>query len=131
MPDKGPFGVLEIPPTLDPAQVKRAYFALLQRHAPHSDPEGFRRIRAAYEALSAPGALALAYATVPVEAAEELERWRRRWSAPMQQALARFSQGNASANAVEAFVETVSRMPLSDAVAAFRGTILEPKTPPG
>lgn len=37
----------------DPRAVKRAYATLLKRHRPDQDPEGFRRIRDAYEALTA------------------------------------------------------------------------------
>lgn len=36
----------------DPAAVKRAYARLLKVHRPDRDPEGFRRIRDAYEALT-------------------------------------------------------------------------------
>jgi hypothetical protein len=57
-PQEDPFVVLAIAPTADAAQVKRAYFAALKRHPPHADPAGFRRVRAAYDRLSAPGALA-------------------------------------------------------------------------
>jgi len=119
MADVDPFEALGITPTLDLAQVKRAYFALLQKHAPHADPEGFRRIRAAYEALTAPGALGLAYATAPIAAAEELERWRQRWDAAIQQALVHHHETAARAAAIEAFVATASRMTLGSATEAF------------
>jgi hypothetical protein len=119
MADVDPFEALGIPPTLDLAQVKRAYFALLQRHPPHADPEGFRRVRAAYEALTAPGALGLAYATAPIAAAEELERWHQRWDAAMQQALAHHHETAARAAAIETFVATASKMALGIAVIAF------------
>ncbi len=119
MANVDPFEALGIPPTLDPARVKRAYFALLQRHTPHADPEGFRRLRAAYEALTAPGALGLAYATAPVAAAEELERWHQRWGAAMRQALAHHHETAARATAIEAFVATASKMTLSCATATF------------
>src|SRR5439155_9465721 len=49
--EESPFQVLGIAPTLDLGAVKRAYFAALTRHPPHADPEGFRRLRAAYEPL--------------------------------------------------------------------------------
>lgn len=38
----------------DPATVKRAYARLLKEHRPDRDPEGFRRIRDAYEILTGP-----------------------------------------------------------------------------
>ena len=55
--DGDPFAVLGIAPTGVLADVKRAYFAVLQKHPPHADPDGFRRIRAAYELLMKPGVL--------------------------------------------------------------------------
>jgi curved DNA-binding protein CbpA len=33
--------------------IKQAYFALIREHSPETDPEGFKRIRAAYESLRA------------------------------------------------------------------------------
>jgi len=57
-PADDPFATLGIAVTSDLAAIKRAYFAALQRHPPHADPEGFRRIRTAYERLSKPGAVA-------------------------------------------------------------------------
>lgn len=56
--DEDPFAVLGLGPTSVVGEVKRAYFSALQRHPPHADPEGFRRIRGAYERLMKPGALA-------------------------------------------------------------------------
>jgi len=53
-----PFAVLGIAPTESLAEVKRAYFAMLSKHPPHSDPVGFHRVRSAYEQLMKPGALA-------------------------------------------------------------------------
>ncbi len=52
-----PFDVLGIAPTDDLSAVKRAYFSALKVHPPHSDPAGFRRLRAAYDTLLKPGAL--------------------------------------------------------------------------
>jgi len=57
-PVEDPFTVLGIAPTESIGDVKRAYFAALPKHPPHSDPMGFRRIRDAYERLLQPGALA-------------------------------------------------------------------------
>ncbi len=39
----------------DPASIKAAYRRLLVLHPPDRDPEGFRRIRSAFEALKDPG----------------------------------------------------------------------------
>lgn len=74
-----PFAVLGLAPTLDAAMVKRAYFAALARHPPHADPEGFRRIRAAYEALRGEG-LRAAHLRAPIgtagDEASAVERLR-------------------------------------------------------
>lgn len=54
-PSMSPFVVLGLAPTLDPGRIKQAYFAMLAEHPPHADPDGFQRIRAAYEALHGAG----------------------------------------------------------------------------
>ena len=41
--------ILGIAPTSDEAVIKQAYAALIREHRPDRDPEGFRRVRAAYE----------------------------------------------------------------------------------
>ncbi len=119
MASTDPFAVLEIAPTLDAAQVKRAYFAQLKKHAPHADPEGFRQLRAAYEALMAPGALPLAFLAAPLDAPKELAAWRERWDLPVRQAADRARTAGQEAHAVEAFVATVSRLSLVEAVSRF------------
>jgi hypothetical protein len=114
-----PFSVLEIAPTMSLAQVKRAYFLQLQKHPPHSDPDGFRQLRAAYESLVAPGALGLAYVTAPFDIAAELDAWRFRWEAPIRQAAERFKQDSLNSQAVDAFVAAVSSLSFDDAAAKF------------
>ena len=47
-----PYEVLGINDQADKAQIKRAYFRLLREHSPEKDPEGFARIREAYERLT-------------------------------------------------------------------------------
>jgi hypothetical protein len=116
-----PFSALQIAPTLDKAQVKRAYFTQLQRHPPHADPDGFRRVRSAYEVLSAPGALPLAYITAPLDAAAELAAWRERWEMAVRQAGERARQAAESDQAVESFVAIASRLPLGEALDRFGG----------
>ncbi|MEN2776962.1 tetratricopeptide repeat protein [Acetivibrio clariflavus] len=43
------FQVLGINPTKDVKEIKRAYSKMLRIHSPESDPEGFQRVREAYE----------------------------------------------------------------------------------
>lgn len=47
-------GVLGLEPSAaqDPRALKRAYATMLKRHRPDQDPEGFRRVRDAYELLT-------------------------------------------------------------------------------
>lgn len=46
-----PFAVLGIDETADDAAVRAAYLAAVRRSPPDRDPEGFRRVRDAYEAV--------------------------------------------------------------------------------
>lgn len=46
-----PYKVLGIERQATEAEIKRAYFTLVRQHPPERDPEGFKRIRAAYEKL--------------------------------------------------------------------------------
>ena len=111
-----PFAVLGLAPAADAAQVKRAWFALLAKHPPHSDPQGFRRLRAAYEAVSSPAGLAQARATAAPDVAAELLRWETRFAAAL--AAARAAEGEGSPDA-QRFVEAVSKLRLAEALAAF------------
>lgn len=113
------FALLGIAPTLDAVAVKRAYFAGLRAHPPHLDPEGFRRLRSAYEALVAPGALALAYATAPVDVAAELAAWRGVWADRIARASADHLGAGAATHAAESFVAAVSARSLAEAAAKW------------
>lgn len=53
-----PWAVLGIPSTADDTAIRTAYRSALRGHPPESDAEGFKRIRAAYEALRDPDARA-------------------------------------------------------------------------
>lgn len=53
-----PYKTLGINQTATEAEIKHAYFNRVREHAPERDPEGFKRIRAAYEKLSAASARA-------------------------------------------------------------------------
>ena len=49
-----PYAELGLAPTATEADIKRAYFAQVRAHPPETDPQGFKRIRAAYERLRTP-----------------------------------------------------------------------------
>lgn len=48
---ENPYVVLGIPKNSSPDEVKKAYFNLIRIHSPEKDPEGFKRIRLAYDSL--------------------------------------------------------------------------------
>lgn len=48
-----PYKTLGVERDATEAQIKQAYFTLIRQHSPEHDPEGFKRIRAAYEKLRA------------------------------------------------------------------------------
>src|SRR5438270_11826914 len=48
-----PYQVLGVERSAGEAEIKRAYFSLVRDHPAERDPEGFKRIRAAYEQLKA------------------------------------------------------------------------------
>ena len=50
-PVADPYAVLGVDPRATLDEIKAAYFALVRAHPPERDPEGFKRIRAAYEQL--------------------------------------------------------------------------------
>jgi curved DNA-binding protein CbpA len=49
-----PYAVLGLTPQAAPEEIKKAYFSLVRAHPPERDPEGFKRIRAAYDLLRIP-----------------------------------------------------------------------------
>jgi curved DNA-binding protein CbpA len=51
METQDPYKVLGLKRDATEAEIKRAYFTLVREHPPERDPEGFKRIRAAYEKL--------------------------------------------------------------------------------
>jgi len=48
---ENPYSVLEIPRNASLEEVKKAYFSLIRKHPPEKDPQGFKRIRLAYDSL--------------------------------------------------------------------------------
>lgn len=81
---ENPFEVLALPPTLDATRVKRAYFTALPKHPPDRDPEGFRRLRVAYEALSHARELLSSFIAHPVDLKSEQARYAARFDALLQ-----------------------------------------------
>jgi curved DNA-binding protein CbpA len=53
-----PYEVLELDPSASDAEIKKAYFQKVREHPPEKDPQQFKRIRAAYDALRTPEARA-------------------------------------------------------------------------
>jgi curved DNA-binding protein CbpA len=49
-----PYTLLELMPNASEADIKQAYFRMVRRHPPERDPQTFKQIRAAYEALKDP-----------------------------------------------------------------------------
>jgi len=56
LPDKGldPYVVLGVNTDASDDQIKSAYFAQVRAHPPETDPQAFKRIRAAYDRLRDP-----------------------------------------------------------------------------
>jgi curved DNA-binding protein CbpA len=50
----GHYEVLGIPESATPDDIKRAYYTSVKKASPEHDPEGFARVRAAYDILSVP-----------------------------------------------------------------------------
>jgi curved DNA-binding protein CbpA len=48
---KDPFAVLDLDEEADDDTIQRRYLALVRQHSPERDPDRFREIRAAYEAI--------------------------------------------------------------------------------
>jgi len=115
-----PFVVLAIAPTLDGAVIKRAYFAALAKTPPHVDPEGFRKLRKAYDCLTVPGSRALAFLRAPRDHEAELARWDERFGAGVKQALADSRRAQLAEHGTEQFIERVTRMRLDELVSEKR-----------
>lgn len=115
------FEVLNLAPTLDRGALKRAYFAGLAKHPPHADPEGFRRLRAAYEALTAPGGLEGAFATAPPDVEALLSSYRARFDDALAKAATVALEGDTQAERVRAFVERLSKLEWMQALESVHG----------
>ncbi|MGH9751358.1 MAG: J domain-containing protein [Blastocatellia bacterium] len=77
---ESPYKILGVERTASESEIKQAYFALVREHPPERDPEGFKRIRVAYEKLRAGGERAetdlfLIEEMDDVMSAEKIERY--------------------------------------------------------
>jgi len=109
------FAALGIEPTLDGARLKRAYFEAVGRTPPHRDAEAFRRVRAAYEALSRPGGIEAAYLSAAGASEREIAVVRARYAPLLAEARERIRARRAEQQRVPAFIEAAS----SSTLAAF------------
>jgi DnaJ-class molecular chaperone len=50
-PPTDPFAILDVDPAATTEEISAAYYEGIRQHPPDRDPEGFKRIRAAYEVL--------------------------------------------------------------------------------
>jgi curved DNA-binding protein CbpA len=116
-----PFAVLGLAPTLDVGAIKRAYFAALARHPPHQDPEGFGRLRSAYEVLTRPGGLAAAYLASAVDVQRLADEARERFDAALQKASEAAAAVRDGEEASAQFLERCSRMRWDEALRACAG----------
>ena len=110
------FAALEMAPTLGMGELKKAYFAALARHPPHADAVGFQKLRAAYEALQKPGALAAAYLASPVDTAALVERYEARFAAPIALAKEAARAQTGQERAGQRLVSVYSVLGLADAL---------------
>ncbi len=111
-----PFGVLGLPPTLDPARIKRAYFAALAKTPPHQDGDGFRKLRKAYEQLTQPGSLALAFLRASGDPATDIAQWEGRFLTRVNEAREASQATRLASRATEEFIGRVSRMRWDDVI---------------
>ncbi len=114
--DESPFGILGLTPTLDSKQVRRAYFALLQRFPPQSDPEGFGRLRRAYEQLADPESLGQAFLSAPVDLDVAIAPYEARFGQAVTEITGRMAIEQDQRQALARFIEHFSRLPLNPAV---------------
>ena len=103
-----PFATLGLAPTTELGQVKRAWFSALPKHPPEADPDGFRRLRDAYEQLIRPGGLMAAYAAAPVDLAAVSAQYEARFESAIQAAASAVVERQSTSQAVQQFVERYS-----------------------
>jgi curved DNA-binding protein CbpA len=117
--ETSPFATLGIAPTLDVAAIKRAYFVALAKHPPHSDPDGFKRIRTAYEALGSRGQAASHLLRSSVDVGAELACYRERYDAALAEAGRAAAASAADSTRGTRFTEGLAGLELEEALALF------------
>ncbi len=115
------FRDLDIAPTLDAAAIKRAYFAALQRHPPHADPEGFRRVRHGYERLASPEGRIGAYMEAPLDVEAALAPIEATLGAALRRVSTERMRTERAAVSRSVALDTLSRLGLIEALLAFDG----------
>ncbi len=118
---KNPFAEIGIAPTLDMAEIKRAYFKALSTRAPQNNPEGFQLLRQAYERLSQPGGLSAAFLSSPVDVSRELVRYQERHAAIQEEAGAEASTHTNNTN-LDRFSAILRGQGYEDAIRLFNST---------
>jgi predicted nucleic acid-binding Zn ribbon protein len=110
-----PFEILGIAPTLDARAIKRAYFARLAQTPPHIDPQGFRRLRAAYELLQQPQSLRVAWLSAPLETGRALAAWEQQHGHRLAAATAESTEQTNSRVVVDEFIRWLTRLRFDEA----------------
>ena len=113
----GAFEVLRCAPTLDEGAIRRAYYAELRLHPPHQDPDGFKRLREAYEALLDPKGRSANFLAAPLDVQALLARYDAQLAEPLAAAKAAMSD---SAR-VQRFVEGWSTLSWAEAMTRASG----------
>jgi curved DNA-binding protein CbpA len=117
--DKSPFAILGMAPTLDLGAIKRAYFTALAKHPPHRDPDGFKQIRSAYEALGSRGNAASLLLRSAIDVESELSVLRGRHDAALASARQASTASAADSARVARFTEGLAHLSFEEALAAF------------
>jgi curved DNA-binding protein CbpA len=120
-PFASPFAILGIAPTLDLRAIKRAYFAALAKHPPHSDPDGFKQIRSAYEALGSRGDAASLLLRSAIDVEFELSVLRERHDAALAGARQASAASAADSARVARFTEGLANLSFEEALDVFGG----------
>lgn len=116
-----PFAILGLAPTRELGAVKRAWFTALPKHPPESDPEGFRRLRDAYEQLSTPAGLTAAFASAPLDLEVVRAQYAARFDTAIEAHGAAMTARLTASVAVEQFVQRFSAQSCDEALRSFEG----------